>query len=46
MSIAVAIRKSGKIVLATDSVSTFGSLQFDTDNHKTTKVVKLSLIHI
>ncbi len=40
MSIAVAVRKNNKIVLATDSLTTFGSLKFDASNFDSTKVIK------
>ncbi|MDH3694680.1 MAG: hypothetical protein OER96_08935 [Gammaproteobacteria bacterium] len=42
MSIALAVRKNNKIVLATDSLTTFGSLKVDAPNFVTTKVMKHS----
>lgn len=40
MSIAVAVQRDKTIALATDSVTSFGSLQLDADNHQTQKVVE------
>jgi len=42
MSIALAVCKNNKIVLATDSLTTFGSLKVDAPNFVTTKVMKHS----
>jgi len=46
MSIAVAVRKDAQIVLATDSVTSFGSLQLDTSNHSAPKVISVSDVYI
>jgi len=46
MSIAVAVRKQDQIVLATDTVTSFGSLQLDTDNHAASKVITVGSVHI
>ncbi len=40
MSVAVAVKRGGAIALATDSVTSFGSLQLPADNLSSTKVVK------
>ncbi len=42
MSIALAVRKSNKIVLATDSLTTFGSMKVGAPNFTTTKVLRHS----
>lgn len=46
MSIAVAVRKNDEIVLATDSATSFGSLQLDTSNHAASKVITAGDVHI
>lgn len=40
MSVAVAVNRGGSVALATDSVTSFGSLQLPADNLSATKVVK------
>ena len=46
MSIAVAVRKDDEIVIATDSITSFGSLQLDQSNHAAPKVVTIGDVHI